>query len=367
MQVIVVEDRPKPHSTVAHWGGLIAFLITIFVVITTQQHRIAPAVMILAAFLSNLGNELFIALGFLALIVVAIRNHCKKDLKLAIWTFVLVTVVVHAMKKIYGYWLNRPSGGHGGFPSGHAATSFALAFLLSARFPKLSYLWYSIAIGISASRVMIGAHYPYQVFVGALVGCCLALYLNERAHPDTRLEDSARRCHWLIMSVPLITAILSFSYESENDALLLPGTMIFFIAGLMLRVWARRHTNIAKSNGLALCTSGPYSILRHPVYLGNILLCIGLNISTEVIWLLPLTILFGIAVYGMAARSEERELMSRYGEDYESYTQRVRKWLPNRILVFPRKFSAAGWSYALKRELPLLLLIVPACIKELIS
>ncbi|MEN6372011.1 MAG: phosphatase PAP2 family protein [Armatimonadota bacterium] len=367
MQVVVVNDRPKSHLTVAHWGGLIAYLITICIVIAAQQHRIAPAVMPLAVFLSNLGNEMFIALGFLVLIIVAIKIHSKEDLKLAVWTFVLVTVVVHAMKQIYGYWLHRPSGGHGGFPSGHSATSFALAFLLSERFPKLSFLWYSIAVGISASRVMIGAHYPYQVFVGALVGCCLAIYLNEQVHPNTRLEDAARRWHWLIMSVPLVTAIMSFSYECESGALLLPGTAVFFILGMVLRVWARRHTDLAKSDGMMLCTSGPYSILRHPAYLGNILICIGVTFSTEVLWLIPLTILFGIAVYGMAARSEERDLMNRCGDDYEVYAQKVRRWLPSRKLSVTRKISPAGWGYALKRELPLLLLLVPACIKELIS
>jgi protein-S-isoprenylcysteine O-methyltransferase Ste14 len=169
------------------------------------------------------------------------------------------------------------------------------------------------------------------------------------------------------MSVPLIIALTDFSFESENDLLLLPATFFFFVAGFMLRVWARKHIRSAEKNGCRLCTTGPYAMLRHPVYVGNILIFTGVTVSTEVIWLLPLTIIWGITVYSMAARAEERDLLKEYAGDYEDYQRRVRRWVPRIRLSFPKRLAPAGWAAAMAGELSMLLLFIPALIKELIS
>jgi len=65
------------------------------------------------------------------------------------------------------------------FPSGHATTSFALAWVISACYP---YVWvqasiYFAAIVISLSRVYVREHYPLDVICGALLGTAVAIYL----------------------------------------------------------------------------------------------------------------------------------------------------------------------------------------------
>jgi undecaprenyl-diphosphatase len=56
------------------------------------------------------------------------------------------------------------------FPSGHAASSFASAVVLSAADPKRTFWYYTLAVLISLSRLVIQAHYPSDIIVGALCG-----------------------------------------------------------------------------------------------------------------------------------------------------------------------------------------------------
>lgn len=64
------------------------------------------------------------------------------------------------------------------FPSGHAATSFACAATL-ARFTsrRVAALLFVLAAAIAWSRVYVGAHYPFDVVVGAAVGLVVAIAL----------------------------------------------------------------------------------------------------------------------------------------------------------------------------------------------
>jgi undecaprenyl-diphosphatase len=60
------------------------------------------------------------------------------------------------------------------FPSGHSAAAFAGAWLLRRHYPRLTLLWYAIAGLVGFSRIYLGAHYPGDVFSGALSGTVIA-------------------------------------------------------------------------------------------------------------------------------------------------------------------------------------------------
>jgi undecaprenyl-diphosphatase len=63
------------------------------------------------------------------------------------------------------------------FPSGHSASSFACAYVLSRFAPRLTVFFYVLAALIAFSRVYVGVHYPLDVLAGAALGTLLAIAL----------------------------------------------------------------------------------------------------------------------------------------------------------------------------------------------
>jgi membrane-associated phospholipid phosphatase len=64
------------------------------------------------------------------------------------------------------------------FPSGHAVTSFALAFAVSAVWPRARAAMIAYAILIAATRLVLLAHHPSDVVAGALIGIIGAMFVR---------------------------------------------------------------------------------------------------------------------------------------------------------------------------------------------
>jgi membrane-associated phospholipid phosphatase len=60
-------------------------------------------------------------------------------------------------------------------PSGHAATSFAGAVILTYLLPRAAPYVFVLAVAISFSRIYVGVHYPSDVLAGAALGAFVAL------------------------------------------------------------------------------------------------------------------------------------------------------------------------------------------------
>ena len=60
------------------------------------------------------------------------------------------------------------------FPSGHTASSFACAWLLSTIWPRRSPIFFALASVVGFSRTYVGAHYPGDVTAGACAGMLLS-------------------------------------------------------------------------------------------------------------------------------------------------------------------------------------------------
>jgi len=72
---------------------------------------------------------------------------------------------------------------------------------------------------------------------------------------------------------------------------------------------------------------GVFGIVRHPVYLSEILLYLGLlilsmSVAAATVWVITIGFLCYISRY------EERKLLARFGEGYAQYMREVPMWFP---------------------------------------
>ena len=72
---------------------------------------------------------------------------------------------------------------------------------------------------------------------------------------------------------------------------------------------------------------GVFNKVRHPIYLGSILLYLGLTITSCSIFSLIICI-FIIIFYYYISKYEEKILLKKFGTDYEKYIKEVPMWFP---------------------------------------
>ena len=85
-----------------------------------------------------------------------------------------------------------------------------------------------------------------------------------------------------------------------------------------------------------MITSGMFSFMRHPIYLGALLVYLAIFMLTTS--LLSLLVWLGaIFLYNWLANDEEDRMLKIFGEKYQEYMNRVPKWIPRLQSFFPSK------------------------------
>jgi protein-S-isoprenylcysteine O-methyltransferase Ste14 len=78
---------------------------------------------------------------------------------------------------------------------------------------------------------------------------------------------------------------------------------------------------------LKVIDSGVYGWVRHPMYLGGLLVFLGFAIATLSLLSLAVWIAFFVFLDRMATY-EEKDLTRMLGQQYVEYQRRVHKWIP---------------------------------------
>ena len=97
------------------------------------------------------------------------RNVLVALAVLALSDFVSGVILKNAFPRV------RPNGTSSSFPSSHAANSFGQAVFFSLLYPRVAAVLLPIACLVSASRVILGKHWPSDVVAGAIVGALAGL------------------------------------------------------------------------------------------------------------------------------------------------------------------------------------------------
>lgn len=102
----------------------------------------------------------------------------------------------------------------------------------------------------------------------------------------------------------------------------------FLLLALAEREFLKHRTshNTAKPT-TTIITTGPFRYSRNPVYLGLTLLCTGLAIKADSIWLLGLITMACLVIHHFVVLKEEAYLERKFGEVYLRYKSSVRRWL----------------------------------------
>lgn len=169
----------------------------------------------------------------------------------------------------------------------------------------------------------------------------------------------------ILVAPPILAAAVCGWNEYHNGLIVWPLGVALFLAGWAVRIWAQRHVAYRLRVRKVITTCGPYAYVRNPIYLGNILMGLGAVVASKVLWMLPVTLLWYLAVYSAAVRHEERRLVSRYGAGYLAYRAAVCRWLPRWSGSCGTACRHGNVGGVLMSELHAPLILAPAMLKAL--
>jgi protein-S-isoprenylcysteine O-methyltransferase Ste14 len=140
--------------------------------------------------------------------------------------------------------------------------------------------------------------------------------------------------HRTTLPLPVAIAILAIPPGSASGwsiALASSGGAVTLL-GELIRLWGVHHIGAisrTRSDRLGpLVATGPFAIVRNPLYIGNIMLWVGFALTARLAWLAPVILVLLGAEYHAIVRWEERLLESRLGDAYHTYAARVPRWMP---------------------------------------
>lgn len=105
---------------------------------------------------------------------------------------------------------------------------------------------------------------------------------------------------------------------------------LFVYAGVLVRLLATVYIGGHKNKLLA--TTGLFSIVRNPLYVGSFLASVGVAMMTASITALALVVLAFCLYYRVTVQREEDRLQTEFGDCYREYTHRVPRWIPDPTL-----------------------------------
>lgn len=148
---------------------------------------------------------------------------------------------------------------------------------------------------------------------------------------------------WLVilsgsLSIPFMIAVPAWEYTHftgpipRNGFVAWTGLIVFAI-GIAIQafaMWQLRSFYTIRLNvkpDQALVTSGIYRRIRHPGYLSNLVAILGIGLAMSSIAMMILTIFIFVVIH-FRINSEEKMLMSAYGDKYRHYRQQTWRLFP---------------------------------------
>jgi protein-S-isoprenylcysteine O-methyltransferase Ste14 len=165
-------------------------------------------------------------------------------------------------------------------------------------------------------------------------------YWNPRSGEKSNLEEKGDRSFWMIMpglGAPLYLAPIEFLilpavlprtmlFQYVGVSLVLGGIILFGEARRKIRAFYSGHLTVTQSQ--ALVQSGPYRSIRHPAYLGFLLMALGTALGYSSLIGLAAVALLLLPGLAYRIRVEEALLEKAFQEEWRQYASRTRRLIP---------------------------------------
>ncbi len=141
----------------------------------------------------------------------------------------------------------------------------------------------------------------------------------------------------LLVYAGICTNYFRLDVPARTGFLLRVTGLLLTAAGSVLAAWAVRsigkdmQTDIAVNKGHVLRTEGAYSVVRHPMYLSLILLCLGAGFATLNLLLTGFALFVLAPVQFLRARKEEDLFLKHFGKAYTAYRKKTPMIVPGRF------------------------------------
>lgn len=169
----------------------------------------------------------------------------------------------------------------------------------------------------------------------------LEVFINIRQKSKSRVTASRDKGSlWWLYGLITLGYALSFAIGATKigriyhwNTLFAVGMALFGI-GLMIRIHSLLTLkqyftySVAKVENHKIIETGLYKFIRHPGYLGQLIIFIGISTSISN-WLSILLMMIPVTLgYLYRIKAEEKFMIEQFGEDYENYQERTKRIIP---------------------------------------
>jgi protein-S-isoprenylcysteine O-methyltransferase len=178
----------------------------------------------------------------------------------------------------------------------------------------------------------------WLAIVGVLLWLGYEVVLRRRTGPETDREDADRGSTVVLITAYGVAVVLTVTLSLAGTGRVPVGLRWVGVAaiavGLVVRAWGmavlgRFYTRTLRVTGdQHVVTSGPYRLIRHPGYLGSLLVWLGycLGVGNWIALLAVAALMTG--AYAWRIHAEERMLAETLGDEYRAYQRRTARLVP---------------------------------------
>ena len=127
--------------------------------------------------------------------------------------------------------------------------------------------------------------------------------------------------------IPIAISAPLFPRYSLLGVLIFVGALVCLSAAVVIRVWSVLHVGGRK--GRELVTSGPYALVRNPLYVGTLFGAFGVGLAFGSLTLAVLLVVLTFLVFDWIIKIEERRLRAEFGaQTFDAYLASINRWWP---------------------------------------